>query len=215
MAVVSGFEWSHNDFYHRLLLRHLPHGCERVLDVGCGAGSFAAELANRVERVDAIDRSPVMIEAAKAAAPGNVTCILDDFLQREFAERSYDAIFSVTAIHHMPLEETLSRMAVLLRPGGVLAAVALPKSDLPRELPVELVAAAGQRVFGLAFAAARSVGRGGWYERDPEHDAMPVVLDPPLTTRAVRATASRALPGARVRRLVFWRYLLTWRKPGA
>ncbi|WP_215543049.1 class I SAM-dependent methyltransferase [Amycolatopsis sp. CA-230715] len=212
---MSSFEWSHNDFYHRLLLRHLPRGCERVLDVGCGAGRFAAELAGRVGHVDAIDRSPGMIDAAKAVAPANVTCILDDFLEHEFPERSYDAIFSVTAIHHMPLEYTLSRMATLLRPGGVLAAIALPKSDLPRELPVELVAAAGQRVFGLAFAAARAAGGGGWHEREPEHDEMPVVLDPTLTTRAVQETATRVLPGARVRRLVFWRYLLTWRKTGA
>ncbi|WP_344418966.1 class I SAM-dependent methyltransferase [Amycolatopsis minnesotensis] len=210
---MSSFEWSHNDFYHRLLLGHLPRGCARVLDVGCGAGKFAAALAGRVGRVDAIDRSAVMIEAAEAATPDNVTCVLGDFLQHEFPERSYDAIFSVTAIHHMPLEDVLSRMAALLRPGGVLAAIALPKSDLPRELPVELVAAAGQRVFGLGFAAARALGRGGWYVRDPEHETMPVVLDPPLTTRAVKTTAAGVLPGVRVRRLVFWRYLLTWRKP--
>jgi hypothetical protein len=41
---------------------------------------------------------------------------------------------------------------------------------------------------------------------------MPIV-DPVLTTREVRAESARLLPGARVRRLLLWRYLLTWRKP--
>lgn len=37
---------------------------------------------------------------------------------------------------------------------------------------------------------------------------MPVVMDPPLTTRGVARQATAVLPGARVRRLLFWRYLL-------
>jgi hypothetical protein len=41
---------------------------------------------------------------------------------------------------------------------------------------------------------------------------MPVT-DGALTTRDVRVQAAGLLPGARVRRLLLWRYLLTWRKP--
>jgi len=46
----------------------------------------------------------------------------------------------------------------------------------------------------------------------PSHETMPKVLDPPLTTRQVRQHATAALPGARVRRLVFWGYLLLWHR---
>jgi hypothetical protein len=42
---------------------------------------------------------------------------------------------------------------------------------------------------------------------------MPVVLDPPLTTREARDHANATLPGVEVRRLTFWRYLLRWQKP--
>ncbi len=49
---VNALDWDHNAYYHRLLLRHLPRPCNRVLDVGCGAGAFAVELAKRAERVD-------------------------------------------------------------------------------------------------------------------------------------------------------------------
>lgn len=85
---VSGIDWDHNGFYHRLLLRQLPHRCARALDVGCGAGRFATKLAGRVEHVDALDRSPVMIDAARAVTPGNVTCLIGDFLRYEFADES-------------------------------------------------------------------------------------------------------------------------------
>jgi len=113
----------------------------------------------------------------------------------------------------MPLEEVLPGLAATLRPGGVLAAVALPRRDLLRELPAELIAAAGHRLFGLAVAVLRAPGRSRWYAKEPDQLVLPVVLDPPLTTCQVRQRASRLLPGARVKRLVFWRYFLLWQKP--
>jgi hypothetical protein len=123
---VNALNWDHNAYYHRLLLRHLPRPCNRVLDVGCGAGAFAVELAKRAERVDALDRSPAMIEQAR---------------------------------HHTSPPEALPRLAGALRPGGVLAAAALPRRDLLRELPAELTAAIGYRLFGAAFAILRTIGR--------------------------------------------------------
>jgi len=119
-----------------------------VLDVGCGAGAFAAELASRAGHVDALDRSPAMIEAARQMTPANVTCILGDVMRDPLPAEPYDAIVSVSALHHLPLDDALRRLSRALRPGGVLAAVALPRHDLPRELPAELLAAAGHRVFG-------------------------------------------------------------------
>jgi ubiquinone/menaquinone biosynthesis C-methylase UbiE len=210
---MNALDWDHNAYYHRLLLRHLPRPCNRVLDVGCGAGGFAVELAKRAGHVDALDRSPAMIEEAKRVSPPNVTCILADVLQEPLPDARYDAIVSITALHHAPLEEVLPRLARALRPGGVLAAVALPRHDLPHELPVELTAAIGHRLFGTAFATLRSRGRRPWYAMEPAHLIMPVVLDPSLATRQVRQQASVLLPGAHVRRLVFWRYLLLWQKP--
>jgi hypothetical protein len=99
-----------------------------------------------------------------------------------------------------------------LRPGGVLAVVALPRVDLPRELPAEACAAIGERLFGAAFALLRATTSGRWFAIEHSHAIMPM-LDGSLTTRQVRRQASALLPGAQVRRLVFWRYSLLWRKP--
>ncbi|MEV4128730.1 class I SAM-dependent methyltransferase [Nocardia sp. NPDC049707] len=211
---MSKLNWSHNAYYQRFLMRQLPTPCARVLDVGCGAGGFATELARRVEHVDAIDRSAVMIEEAKQAVPENVRCMLGDVLEQPLPDRTYDAIVSISTLHHMSLDEVLPVLARAVRPGGVIAAVALPRPDLVRELPVEVAAAIGHRVFGIVFRMLRARGRGSWYAVEATDDVMPVVLDPPLTTRQVRAQVAAILPGARVRRLVFWRYSLVWRKPG-
>jgi hypothetical protein len=89
----------------------------------------------------------------------------------------------------------------------------LPRRDLLRELPAEFTAVIGHRLFGTAFAILRTIGRGRWYAMEPSHAIMPVVFDPSLTTRQVRQQASALLPGAHVRRLVFWRYFLLWQKP--
>jgi SAM-dependent methyltransferase len=210
---MNALDWDHNAYYHGLLLRHLPRPCNRVLDVGCGAGAFAVALAKRAEHVDAVDSSRAMIEGAKRVAPPNVTCILADVLQEPLPDARYDAIVSISALHHTPLEEVLPRLAGALRPGGVLAAAALPRVDLPHELPTELTAAIGYRVLGAAFAILRASGPRSWYAKELNHKIMPVVLDPSLTTRQVRQQASSLLPGAHVRRLVFWRYFLLWQKP--
>lgn len=206
-------DWDHNTYYHRLLLGQLPQRCHRVLDVGCGAGVFATRLAGRVEQVDAVDRSAAMIEMARQRTPENVNCILADVLTDPLPAGGYDAIFSISALHHMPLQAALRRFAALLRPGGVLASVALPRKDLRRELPTEIVAALGHRLLGAVFETARSAGSKDWFAKDWAHAVMPVVMDPPLTTREVARQASAVLPGVQVRRLVFWRYLLHWRKP--
>ena len=203
-------DWDHNAYYQPLLLRRMPQHCRRVLDVGCGAGAFAVRLAQRAQHVDAVDRSAEMIEEARRRTPDNVHCVLADVLVDPLPSTEYDAIFSITALHHMPLQDALAILAAALRPGGVLVAVALPRPDLRRELPVEIVAAVGARLLGALFLVRRLLGGPA---EDAVRSTMPVVLDLPLTTREVAQQAAAVLPGVRVRRLVFWRYLLTWQKP--
>ncbi|SHG31416.1 Methyltransferase domain-containing protein [Jatrophihabitans endophyticus] len=194
--------WDHNAYYDRLLLRAVPAGAERVLDVGCGAGRLAGALAARVRHVDALDRDPTMIDAARRRVPDNVDCRLADVTTVPLPAGHYDAIVSMTALHHLPLAATLARLAEALRPGGVLAVVALPRRDLPRELPVELVASTWHHLIGLVLAAGGDRTRpGSPLRHDPDHRRMPT-RDAELTTRQVREQARVVLPGVHVCRLL-------------
>ena len=202
---VRGWGWDHNAHYWPLVVGELPARCDRVLDVGCGTGGLASLLAARVLHVDAVDRDPAVLDAARARVPANVRCRLADVLHDDLEPAAYDAVTSISTLHHLPLEDGLERMAGALRPGGVLVAVALPRVDLPRELPVEAAALVAHRLVGLARAAQ---------EQRTVDDAVAVrMMDPELTVREVRRRASSVLPGVRVRRLLFWRYVLTWRAP--
>ncbi len=206
--------WDHNAYYHHLLLREVPVGTDRVLDVGCGAGGLASELARRAGHVVALDRDQTMIDIARGHVPDNVTCVLADLWDYPLLDGSFDAIVSMAALHHLPLPRALRHLATALRPGGALAVVALPRRDLPRELPMELVATSWHHLlgFGLAVSAATGDGIGSRLRHGPAHAHMPA-QHADLTTSQVREQASAVLPGVRVRRLLLWRYLLTWRRP--
>ncbi len=207
--------WDANTYYQQRLLRALPEHCERVLDVGCGAGAFAARLAQRASRVDALDRSPGMIDQARRAVPGNVTCLLGDAATVPLPDAAYDAVTSVSALHHLDLCVVLPRLAAALRPGGLLIGVALHRLDVPRGLPAEAVTvlASNARRAGLLCLPGGRRYRRELRRRQAAAPHAPYA-DPELTLRQVRAQAAAALPGSRVRWLVHWRYELAWRKPG-
>jgi SAM-dependent methyltransferase len=57
-------------FHRALFLPIVPAPGRRTLDLGCGEGRLARDLAALGHRVVAVDGSPRMIEAARAAAPG-------------------------------------------------------------------------------------------------------------------------------------------------
>ncbi|MCK9921248.1 class I SAM-dependent methyltransferase [Frankia sp. AgPm24] len=155
-----------------------------------------------------------MVEQARRRTPPNVTRVLVDVLVDPLPGEDYDAIVSITALHHMPLPDALAVLAAALRPGGVLAAVVLPRQDLRREWPLELTAALAHPLLGAVFLTNRLLRGTRMFPKEHHtRTGMPVVMNPPLTTRQAAHVAAAVLPGARVRRLLFWRHLLLWEKP--
>jgi SAM-dependent methyltransferase len=200
--------WDHNAHYHRWLLRQLPSHPDLVLDVGCGSGRLACTLTTRAGHVHALDRSSVMLKQARARCPEALilTCLEGDLLDpaTPLPDAGYDAITAVSSLHHMPLEPALARLAGLLRPGGVLAVVGHYRPATVGDRALELVRLPANAAVGAALALRGRAGK-------PDDDGMPVL--PPSTTLAdVRATVSEQLPGATLKRGLFWRYLLTWRR---
>lgn len=204
--------WDHNAWYQARLLRALPVRLNEVLDVGCGAGSFAARLAARARHVDAIDRAPHMVALARELVPANVDVRVDDVTTVHLPPAHYDAVTSISVLHHVELTKVLPRLAETLRPGGVLVAVALPKTDLPRDLPIEALSVVGHRLLGAAFRLEQMLSGRRRYAHEASVRVMPM-QDPVLTTKEVRAQAARVLPNVQVRRLPFWRYELRWQRP--
>jgi cyclopropane-fatty-acyl-phospholipid synthase len=100
---------------------------ERVLDVGCGWGSFAIHAAQRHGvRVLGITLSEPQVELARrrareAGLADQVEFRVADY--RELAEAPFDAICSIGMVEHVGeerIDEYARRLAGLLRPGGRL-----------------------------------------------------------------------------------------------
>lgn len=100
---------------------------ERVLDIGCGWGSFAVHAASRHgARVTAITLSEPQAQGARerAAAAGvadRVDVRVMDW--RELRDEPFDAIASIGMVEHVgaaQIDAYAERVAALLRPGGRL-----------------------------------------------------------------------------------------------
>ena len=196
--------WSHNDHLHGWILRQVPATAETALDVGCGQGALALRLATRVPRVVAVDTDPDMARDASAHAAGiaRVTVRQQSFPD---AAGAYDVVTMVAVLHHLDLEPALRHASELLSDGGRLLVVGLARVDGAHDLAWDLASAVLNPLVGLV-RHPRAV-------REPAGDAFPV-RDPALSFAETREIVSRVLPGARLRRRLFFRYTLAWTKPG-
>ncbi len=98
--------------------RPLERGA-RVLEIGCGSGTFTGSLAERFEHLTAIDISDPLVEAARARHPGVEFRIMDAH-STEFPEASFDAVVGCSVLHHLDWARALEEFHRVLRPGGLL-----------------------------------------------------------------------------------------------
>ncbi len=212
LALLEGDDhvWSHNNHYHPFLLSQLPTHCEDSLEIGCGSGSFARLLAQRSDHVLALDLSPQMIQVARShsAQLPNIEFLVTDVLEWEFPAERYDCIASIATFHHLPLEIMLAKMKMALKPGGVLAILDLRCRDNLFDLPFDALALLASASLKLV-KGGRSRSTRAVQEAWAEHGKR----DHYLTVSAVRRMCRDLLPGAAVRKHLFWRYSIIWKKP--
>jgi trans-aconitate methyltransferase len=98
-----------------------PKPGELILDLGCGSGELAQEIADYGAQVVGLDASADMLAKARQQYP-NLDFRLGDAVSFELPER-FDAIFSNAALHWVPdAEGAIRQMHRHLKPGGRLVA---------------------------------------------------------------------------------------------
>jgi SAM-dependent methyltransferase len=191
--------YDHNAHYGRLLLQAIPNGCRNALDVGCGNGHLVRRIAEQTgTNVVGIDADARMVETARGAiSDSRVEFIEADFMSFH-PDRKFDFICSVASIHHLPFEQALQKMTALLHPNGVLAVLGLYRETGPVD---------------TAFASLAEPVNALYSLRSNNVTSNAPTRPPQMTLREIRATSNGLLASSRVRRLLLWRYLLTWTAP--
>jgi SAM-dependent methyltransferase len=96
----------------------------RVLEVGCGGGILAVELARRGLHVDAVDRCPPLVDAtrqrADAAGVGEqIAARVGDVMRLEYADNSFPVVIAVAVIPWVSsASRALAEMVRVLVPRG-------------------------------------------------------------------------------------------------
>ncbi len=191
--------WNHNAAYHDKIVAAAAGRPGRVLDVGCGEGLLVQRLAGVARHVTGVDPDPNAIAQARerTATLDNVTLRVEEFLNMPAEPASYDLVTFVATLHHMDLTDALRRARRLLAPGGELFVVGVSASKSPIDWLIS----------GLQLPVVRVLSRGHHEVRD----VGGVVAEPAASLREIRATARRELSGVRIRRGLYYRYILRWR----
>ncbi|MEL7449914.1 MAG: class I SAM-dependent methyltransferase [Pseudomonadota bacterium] len=118
------------DTEHVLDALQLPSDCQRVVEFGCGYGTFTLAAAARIDgTVCGVEIDPVMVatvrERASAFGLDNVELVRRDFVARGTgqADSSADYVMLFNILHHDKPGLMLAEAWRVLRGGGYLAIV--------------------------------------------------------------------------------------------
>lgn len=112
-----------------LLERFLPPPPARVLDVGGGAGVYAAWLAERGYQVHLVDPVPLHVQQAKSF--GTFTAEIGDARHLDDPDGSRDAVLLLGPLYHLTDRvdrvQALAQARRVCRRGGVVLAAAISR----------------------------------------------------------------------------------------
>jgi len=171
-----GFEWTrfpemYEEWGRSFLSYMQPHDPEffrgkKVLDAGCGNGRFAYYAAKYGAEVWAIDLGPAVEVARRNTEQAGVVQVAQaDLHQPPFGPESFDFIYSIGVLHHLPdPEAAFQNLLRYLKPDGEIQIYLYwrPEGQPIKRALLAIVSAARKvttrlphrAVYGLAFPAA-------------------------------------------------------------
>ena len=104
----------------KMIGSHLKPGMT-ILELGCGAGYFAKELARSGAEIVAIDVSIDLLEIAKAnCSASNVRYEIQDACALTYPGATFDSVVGSSVLHHLEIKAALHEIHRVLKPGGTI-----------------------------------------------------------------------------------------------
>lgn len=128
----------------------------KILDVGCGPGTFSKYLYSKGFIVEGVDLSDEMIKIAQKKVPG-VNFRLMDMRKLSFENEYFDGLLVAYSLIHIPTEEiptTIKGFYKILKPGGIVMIIA--QKGLPDKI-VDEPLKAGEKIFINFFTKERLI----------------------------------------------------------
>jgi 2-polyprenyl-3-methyl-5-hydroxy-6-metoxy-1,4-benzoquinol methylase len=150
--------------------------------------------------VTAIDPDPAAVGRAadRLASHRHVTVTHGDFQDYQPGAHRFDLITFVASLHHMDLRASLVKARELLVPAGEIAVVGCSANKTVRDWVWSAMCVPAALIGSRLHSETRNVGV--------------VVTDPQEGLDGIRGTVDEVLPGASVRRGLYYRYLLRWQR---
>jgi ubiquinone/menaquinone biosynthesis C-methylase UbiE len=138
----------------------------RVLDVGCGTGAIARQVAGRVApgEVVGVDRHAAQVRTARrlAAAVGNLRFLCGDATRLALSDASFDGVYGRFVLEHVSdPRAALAEMCRVVRPGGWLCVYEWEPGSFvyhPRSEPID-------RVWRAIYDLQEALGGDPWIAR--------------------------------------------------
>jgi 2-polyprenyl-3-methyl-5-hydroxy-6-metoxy-1,4-benzoquinol methylase len=118
-----GVQWFWHDERFKQVLQNLPPRVARILDVGCGPGTFLGQFHGRYQRAVGIDIATQQIAYAQQRYEGTgAEFRVGDLRDQTMADQGFDAIVSIEVIEHLPANDVQHFLRLIygaLQPGGM------------------------------------------------------------------------------------------------
>lgn len=208
IAKLKDKKWDHNRHYHKYLLKHAPDNIRLSLDIGCGKGEFANLLSQKSDKVIGIDLSDEMIKVANGNNKDKkIDFNIGDIMNFDIGINRYDYIASIATIHHLPMKEFLIKVRESLKEKGILLILDIYKAETILDYLFSVIASPVNSIMLLIMEGRLRPSieeRIAWNEHG-KHDHY-------LTLKQIKSICNDIIPGSNVKRHLFWRYSIVWRK---
>jgi SAM-dependent methyltransferase len=176
------------------------------LDVGCGTGRLVLRIAPELTNVTGIERDQSTAAIAAAATAGHPDVEIIAGSLPDEVDAQFDLVSVVAVLHHLPLVDGVGWARDAVAEGGRLIIVGAYR-ETSDDRPLSLVSLALNPLIGFIKHPRRA-------DRFPSQMTASTA-NPIATFCEIKDVMTRELPGVRVSRRLFRRYVATWTAPAA